>query len=400
MKMAYITAAVPWGNGESFIIDEMLQMKGEKLEIVIIPRNPSKEIFHQEARKLVDNSLWLPLVNLEMLFILICTLFTRPKIFKLVLKLIVNSRSFLIFIKNIAVLPKGVYLSRYCKMHNIEHIHAHWGSTTATLAYIISEMTDIPWSFTVHRWDITENNMLKTKVASARFIRCISQIGLEEVISIVGEQFKPKVKLIHMGVHIGEIRNKSIVWKEPITLVCPANLLLVKGGQYLIDACKQLVKEEINNFRCIFIGDGPMETELKSQVKNLDLEPYIQFIGRIPHDKLMRMYASEEIDIVVLPSINTDDGEHEGIPVALMEAMAYSIPVISTNTGGIPELLNGDAGYIVEEKNPLQLAYALRNLITHPENAKIYSETGYMRIYTDFNIIFNTKKLLNLIEKS
>lgn len=398
MKIAYITAAVPWGTGESFIIDEMLQMQEEGIDILIIPRNPSMQVFHGEAKKLEDNSLWLPLVNLKMIFICVCTLFTNLKIWKIIFTIIVNARSFLIFLKNMAVIPKGVFLAKYCKREKVEHIHAHWGSTTATMAYIISEITGIPWSFTVHRWDITENNMLKAKVASARFIRCISKIGLDEVHNIIGEQYKSKTQLIHMGVHINEKIKGISDRKDLFTIVCPANLLPVKGCQYLINACKHLIERKISNFQCLFIGDGPLKEKLIAQVKELELESYIHFLGRMSHNKLMKIYVNDEVDVVVLPSINTPDGEHEGIPVALMEAMSYSIPVISTITGGIPELLDDGGGLLVEEKNSLQLAYAIETLIKDIEYANKYANQGYNRVCHDFNIYLSTKELLNLIK--
>ncbi len=87
----------------------------------------------------------------------------------------------------------------------------------------------------------------------------------------------------------------------------------------------------------------------------MNLGDIIIFYGAKPHERLLELYRNREIDCVVLPSIVTEKGEYEGIPVSLIEAMSYKIPVVSTNTGGIPELLEGGAGIIVEQKNPYEL---------------------------------------------
>lgn len=113
----------------------------------------------------------------------------------------------------------------------------------------------------------------------------------------------------------------------------------------------------------------------------------------------MEMYQNKEIDLVVLPSITTKKGEHEGIPVSLMEAMAYQIPVISINTGGIPELLSDGAGTIVEEKSPVKLSQAIIKAMKEGNFAKELSKNAYRKIREKFNIKKNVKTLLGLIQK-
>ena len=118
----------------------------------------------------------------------------------------------------------------------------------------------------------------------------------------------------------------------------------------------------------------------------------------IPHEKLMGIYKSKKVDIVILPSVKTKNGEHEGIPVALMEAMAYSIPVISTNTGGIPELLSDKAGVIVEERNSQQLAVAIKKFIKNKNFREKIGRQGYERVCKEFNTQKNTKKLVDIFK--
>ena len=108
----------------------------------------------------------------------------------------------------------------------------------------------------------------------------------------------------------------------------------------------------------------------------------------------MERYKNSEIDIVVLPSILTNTNEHEGIPIALMEAMAYSIPVISTNTGGIPELLSDGYGIIVKDKNSKELAIAMEKLIRNINLRKNLGIRGYEKVCKQFNVKKNIQEII------
>jgi glycosyltransferase involved in cell wall biosynthesis len=399
MKIAYITAQAPYGQGETFIIGEMLAIKEAKVDLLIIPRSPTKKVFHKEAKNLLPNTIWLPLINLKIVYIFLISLFAKPRLWKILLSVVRNSWNLKILVKNLIVIPKGVFIANLLREKSVNHIHAHWGSTTATMAWIVSKLTGIPWSFTLHRWDIKESNMLRKKIKSAKFSRCISENGKNELLEIIGTDFKNKIKVIHMGVkitiNVDKVNNDE---KKYFKIITPANLLAVKGHKYLIEACSILVKEGMKNFECIFYGKGLMRSELKGLIKKKLLNNYIKMLEMIPHEKLMGIYKSKKVDILILPSVNTKNGEHEGIPVALMEAMAYSIPVISTNTGGIPELLSDKAGVIVEERSSQQLAVAIKKFIKNKNFREKIGRQGYERVCKEFNTQKNTKKLVDIFK--
>jgi glycosyltransferase involved in cell wall biosynthesis len=301
--------------------------------------------------------------------------------------------------KNLAVVPKALFVADSLKQNEVAHIHAHWGSTTSTMAWIISELTGIPWSLTLHRWDIAEDNMLRLKVDRAAFARCISESGRREVLAIAGDKYQGKVKLLHVGVRcIDQAATRSRESSSKFTIACPANLLPVKGHRFLIEACSLLRKQGTKDFECLLIGDGPLESELHRQVAKSGLQGTVRIIGALPHERLMALYERGEVNAVVLPSIVTAKGEKEGIPVALMEAMSFGIPVVSTNTGGIPELLSDGAGITVEEKNPGQLADVLEKLIDDAGWTERLIEKGRRRIEEEFNLVGNARTLLRMMQ--
>lgn len=398
MKIACITARAPFDRGETFVLEEMLAITELGIELVIVPRNPSKEVFHKVSRNLLNLAIWLPLFDWKIFSSFLCALFLRPRLWYMLWMTIRQSRSLKVLAKNLMVIPKAVFIASLLKQKGIEHIHAHWASTTATMALMISELTDIPWSFTLHRWDITENNMLKLKVNRATFARCISECGRDEVLKIVGEMYKKKVILIHLGVRVPKAL--SMQFRKAyadFVIVCPANFVTVKGHCFLIEACALLVKRGVKNIKCLLIGDGPLKAEIREQIERCRLHKIVMLLGFLPHNNLMRMYERNEVNAVVLPSIVTSKGDKEGIPVALMEAMAYGIPVVSTMTGGISELLQNGAGLLVPPASVEALANAISQTIHDEKLWREITKKGHERILSKFNLHSNVQQLLNLI---
>lgn len=401
IRFAYITAHAPYGRGETFVLEEMLMAKKLGVELIIVPRNPPEEVFHKSAEELLDSTLHLPLLSGGIFFRFCGDLLVSRRLWKILKRIVRESRNTTILLKNLAVLPKAVYLSHVLLRLQVEHIHAHWGSTTSTMALVISELTGIPWSLTLHRWDIAENNLLRWKAERATFVRCISEDGCREALEIVGTEYRNKFRVLHMGVHIPKANAKKVTGNpSPFTVATPANLVPKKGHRYLIEALSILINEGLRNLRWLIIGDGPLEPEIRRQIANAGIEPYVKFLGRVPHEVLMGMYEKGEVDTVVLPSITTKDNEREGIPVSLMEAMAYGIPVVATATGGIPELLSDGCGILVPEKDPMQLAQAIRILVSDQKVAYEIAERGRRRIVAEYNLQRNVESLLEWIAQS
>jgi len=397
-KIAYVTARTPFGAGETFVLEEMLALDKLGIHLTIVPRNPPPDIFHKEAQALIEKAVWLPLVNMRMIGSFAFSLLTKAGLRRLLASFLHHSRTWRILAKNLAVLPKAAHVARILEEKGVERIHAHWGSTTATMAWAMSVLTDIPWSVTLHRWDIGENNMLKAKVEHAAFVRCISEDGKQELLAIVGAANQDKVKVLHMGVCVPDtFPGWSRCTRSKFVIACPANLRPVKGHRFLIEACALLKEKNVGHIRCLIIGDGPLETEIRQQVAQLGLADIVELVGRLPHEALMQMYEKGQVDAVVLPSIVTEDGEREGIPVSLMEAMAYGVPVISTKTGGIPELVKDGTGMLVEPESAEALSGAIEKLMHDESLQRELGERGHAQVRTEFNVERIAEALLALM---
>lgn len=393
MKIAYITVKIPYGKGETFIIPEIKEILRQGHKVLILPFRPDKDIFHRDAVELKEYTYKDRLVSAKILRIFIIELLRHPRRgLYTIINMLRKSRNLKILLKNITTIPKGFYAAYIFRREAVDYIHAHWASTPSSVAYIASSLSGIPWSFTAHRWDIDENNMLREKVTTASFVRSISKEGQDEIMALTGDSLQRKIFVVHMGVNLPATDVMPELSNGGFIVFCPANLLPKKGHKYLIEACR-IVLDTGLKVKCLMAGDGLLESELKNLTTSLQLEDNVTFLGRLSLDDLTAMYANGDVDLVVLPSITTEKGEKEGIPVALMEAMAYRIPVISTDTGGIPELVEG-AGIIVPQKDSEALAQAIITMMTDRSQYETYGHLGYRRIANEFDMAKNVRVLI------
>lgn len=397
MRIAYITVRTPLGPGESFIIPEVRGLLDCGLDITIFPILPGKKIWHESLQSLEGNCHFLNLYSPKVLLLAIQCIIAKPlKSFNAVFHLLRVSSSLKILFKNLTIIPRALAAVCIFEDLGIDHIHAHWGTRTATLGLLVSHITGIPWSFTAHRWDIYENNILSEKVESADFVRCISRKGVEDLVRLsrVSSGVASKVRVVYMGVELPKEHNTGTgSASDSLRISVPANMLPVKGHRYLIDAISLLQASGDISIRCSFFGDGPLEVELREHVANLGLEQVIFFQGRVAHADLLKAYRNAEFDVVVLPSVVTSDGHHEGIPVCLIEAMAHGLPVISTRTGSIPELVGKDTGILVPQKDPAALACALRQVAEGGDKIKNMVSAAKNKVEQEYAIQSIVRKL-------
>jgi glycosyltransferase involved in cell wall biosynthesis len=327
---------------------------------------------------------------------------TPSKCLRLFLRIFFGSGKFLHLFKNFVVFPKALWLGRLARKWEAEHIHAHWALTTATMAMIAGEMSAIPWSLTAHRGDIVENNMLGKKVQSAAFVRFISHSGLGLANNILNSRhLENKCHVIHMGVDLPDAQSvqlpKGKVAGKPFTVMCPANLTAVKGHVYLLRALAKL-KNRGTSCQLLLAGQGPLLDKLQRQVNEFQVQHMVKFLGQIPHSDLLQYYKNNEVDLVVLPSVDLGNGFHEGIPVSLMEAMAHGIPVVATSTGGIPELLQEGTGILVPPQDINALANAIERLIADPALRNNLAIAGHKRVKKDFNVGAVVESLCSIMQ--
>jgi colanic acid/amylovoran biosynthesis glycosyltransferase len=375
---------LPFGPMEAFFIPEIRELRRRGHEVVVVPMWPRGPVAHDDAREMLDATLQQPVISTEIALAAAAQIARAPVRAARAAGTVLRSRSPRLLAKNSSVFAKGLWLAGVARRIGADHLHAQWGATTATMALVAHEATRIPWSFTVHRWDISENNILLHKARSARFVRAISHRGASAVAARVGPHAH-KVRVLHMGVDLPVRGIHPVTSGSKLRVITAANLLEIKGHRYLLDATAALASRGVD-VRVELAGGGPLEQQLRGQIASLGLADKITLLGVLPHAELLAGLQSGRWDAAVLPSITLPDGEQEGIPVFLMEAMASGVPVVSTDTGGIPELVSADAGMLIPEKDSATLATALERLARDPDLRRRFAEGGLRVVQRDFAV--------------
>ncbi|MFT6599959.1 MAG: glycosyltransferase involved in cell wall biosynthesis [Alloalcanivorax sp.] len=363
----YITASYPYGAGESFLqpeIDEWLR-RGKTVSVIpTYARGKIRQNFSGECDPRGRR-----LFRLSYLFYGLLWLLIKPMAVIAIVSKLMHAPGKLP--KNLLIMFKAFSTAWFVRRNPAAHLHAHWAGVSSTFALIVSRLTDIPWSLTCHRWDIYDNNLIAIKSRDAVFTRFISQRGMLDALKLGVD--KDKVVVIHMGVS----RERSTIQKTSPSatpaIFCAANLLEVKGHCYLIRALRLLRDAGITVTLHLF-GDGPLRDKLGKYAQNQGVGDAVFFLGHRSQEELFAAYRAGAADIFVLPSIHVADGDHEGVPVSLIEAMSFGIPVISTKTGSIDELLPSHLGLTVPDKNPEMLADAIAKLLNDDNR---YSEVSH-----------------------
>lgn len=245
----------------------------------------------------------------------------------------------------------------------VTHIHSQWINSCGTIAMYGAWLLDRPYSFTGHATDLfRDRSALLDKISRADFIVCISEFHRRFYLE---HGARPEQLFIaYCGIDPSWFYPPSPTTIRPIRpyrILASGRLVEKKGFTILIDACK-LLAERGERFECVIGGSGPLEAALRAQVERLGLADRITLTGEaLLQEKIVDFMHGG--DVYVLPCVWAADGDVDGLPQMLMEAMACGLPAISTRMVGIPDLiLHEQTGLLVEPNSVEQLADAISRL--------------------------------------
>jgi glycosyltransferase involved in cell wall biosynthesis len=397
VKLALVSAKFPFGGKEPYLHAELRALAPYFDGITVFPTSPSERTrgFDDVAADVER----LGLFSLGTAHDALAALLTRPgRSLGAVARLFIAPYGVKAKLKNVAVIPLGLALGHRLRRGGFEHVHAYWLSTPATVAYVAAQVAGIPWSATGHRWDIYENNALALKLRSARFVRAISARGRADMLAALGSRAgAARVEVVHVGVALPPSPVMAAApAARPFALLCAANLFVTKGHRDLLDALAALRDRGVA-VHCTIAGDGTLRDELHARAAELKLSNDVTFRGHVAHAALLDEIASGTYDAMILPSIELPGGLMEGIPVALMEAMARGLPVITTATGSITELVDDRCGRVVPQRSPELLADAVAELAADPTLRASLAAAGLAKIADEFDVLQLGATLAKLI---
>jgi colanic acid/amylovoran biosynthesis glycosyltransferase len=292
----------------------------------------------------------------------------------------------------------GEELRGILREQNVDLIHARFGVTGAEILDVKQKL-GIPMLTSFHGFDVPTNTRTIKKY-NGRLDRLFEEgdaftVTSENMKQILVESGCPQNKIF---VHYSGIDVEKFVFEERklpedgmITLLSVGRLVEKKGMKYLIEAFHR-VYEQYPYIRLRIAGEGILRNELEAQVKLLELEDVVKFLGEASHEDVAR--EIQQAHVFALASTTTSYGDQEGIPNVLKEALASGLPVVSTKHAGIPELVHDrKSGFLVPERDTAAMAECLLQIIQNPSEWKEIGERGSRTVKHSFNTKKQTEEL-------
>ncbi len=261
MRLIYLIAYSDFSGSEAFFLPEVREILRQGHELLIVPKSASSKAVNRDSTEVDGFVLRKPFMSMEIAAVALKEIARRPGSALEALRVLISTTSVKASLKNLVVFPKGLWLAHIAREWGADHIHAHFATTTSSLALVCSIMSGIPWSFTAHRGDILKNNSLGAKARYAKFVRFISNYSLWLGRQHFGGELEAKAVVIHLGVDIPPEDSERSSERENLVLICPGRLSPEKGHKYLIEALDTLRGRGIRP-RLLLAGDGRLRKHL------------------------------------------------------------------------------------------------------------------------------------------
>ena len=289
-------------------------------------------------------------------------------------------------------LHQATYIGTRLEKIGARHVHTHFAGMAARTAFWIKKFFEIPYSLTVHANDI--------------FVPAKFEVGLSEIFSSASaivavsdfaanqlrERFPAtasRVQRVYNGIDLEKFQPAE--FERPPLILSIGRLINKKGFDVLIDACA-LLRQRQQELRCEIIGDGPLLGELQTRIERQDLLEQVKLIG--PQTQTEIVTRLRKATVLALPCRIDPDGAMDNLPTVIMEAMASALPVVSTDVGGIAEMVRHDeTGLLVAQNDPAATAGALGQMMSDIERARSFGRRGRERAEEIFSIEKNVGAL-------
>ncbi len=292
----------------------------------------------------------------------------------------------------------------------VTHVHAAGAHIPASVVRVACRILGIPWSMGVHSKDIHLVNptSLAGKLADARFTTVSTRFDceiLEEIGAHRSEaQARPSIHICYRGVDTEFFTARVVSAEEhPVSGVAPVILsvgrLVTRQGFDTLLQAAGLLRDRWLSFRLEIVGEGPLRKDLEDQIRSLGLDEWVRLRGLLSPDEIRRAYRKAVC--VALACRIAPDGDRDGIPNTLAEAMATGVPVVSTRLPSIEELVRDDeTGLLVPPDNPSALAHALERILRDPSLAHRQGRAGQDWIRRNYDSTELGQRLVRRLERT
>ena len=288
--------------------------------------------------------------------------------------------------KGLRRLLQATVLQAEMERAGIDHAHAHFATAAARLVNLAWRMGGPSYSVTVHAKDIYHRDVrldhLRDKLAPARFVATVSRANrsyLEPLLELNG-----RLRVVPNSVDLRRLGPARGAAAEPGLVLSVARLIEKKGLADLIEACALLRGRACGpGLRLELVGDGPLRGELEASAERLGVE--VRFRGALPQEQVLELIRRAAV--FCLPSVVAADGDRDGLPTSVLEAMALGVPVVTTAVNGLTEaVLHGRTGLLVPQHDPAALAAAIERVLSDPVLAARLSVDARRHVEDGFSL--------------
>jgi glycosyltransferase involved in cell wall biosynthesis len=376
LKLVIVTSRFPFGGHEAFLGPELDELAKHFEKVVLVPVRPVTSLPRRPLPDRVEVLGW-PLIGAALVRRAALMVRRHPDRALRAVSSVIRSRD-RGRVKNLTVILKALALADWVIEHEFGHIHSYWMSTPATVAHIAAAASGVPWSATAHRWDIYERNAFDVKERSAAFVRTISARGTADLEARM-PRLEQRVRELRLGALVPPLVDARSRGPE-FHIVSPAALIPRKGHADLLAAVAELRALRVP-VRCTLCGTGPLRRTLESRAAALGIADAIEFAGFVPQATLQAWYREGRFAVVALASRADKPSERmEGVPAAVIEAMAFGIPVVATDSGSVCELLDDECGRLVRPEDSHALALALYDVYCDFGAAEMRARRAHQRV--------------------
>ena len=357
MKIAYFINQYP-GISHSFIRREIQALERRGVEVARYAIRPAKEnIISEEDKAESRQTRWIVSAGalqtgLDILREMLANPIGAARVFFTAFKMSLRSEAGIF--RHFFYAAEALVLARWMKRDGIGHVHAHFGTNTATIAMLTSLLGKTTYSFTVHGPEEFEKPLLislKEKAENSSFVIAISKFGASQLKKITAPEHWDKINIVRCGIEKEFYSTSETPPPSNSDFVCVGRLCAEKGQLDLVEAVA-LAKKNHPDITVTLIGDGPMREAVEHKIDELELGNAIRLAGWKTPDEVRDAIVNSRA--FILPSYA------EGLPVSIMEALALQRPVISTYVAGIPELVRpGECGWLTAAGDVEAIAHAL-----------------------------------------
>jgi glycosyltransferase involved in cell wall biosynthesis len=379
-RVGYVVKVYP-RLSETFIVNELLahERAGADVEIVSL-RPPVEDTFHPDVARVLAPVTYL-----------------RSSDVRLALWDIVRAEARHppgagILTRTLALDPdaadprdalQALHLARIVRAKRFEHLHAHFASSAAVVARLAARLAGITWSVTAHAKDIfhedVDRDLLARRLADARAVVTVSDFNVAHLGEVAPGA---NVVRVYNGLDLRRFGYAS-PRERAAEIVAVGRLVEKKGFGDLVTACAQLARDG-DPVRCRIVGAGPEEPALRARIAEHGLERHVELTGPLTQDEVRRLV--QRAAVVAAPCVVGADGNRDGLPTVLLEALALGTPPVATPVTGIPELIHHEqTGLLVPEHDPVALAAALRRLLDDAALRERLAEAGRALVEREFD---------------